>query len=258
MRFFAGRSLHLKKRIEMNEVVEMKGKRMVLTISGFYILVFGLFLLGTFLGSRSVTVIAENLPMERSHRIIIDAGHGGEDGGTTSCTGKLESGYNLEISLRLDDLFHLLGYDTVMIRKTDTAVYTKGGTIAQKKVSDLKERVRIVNSTDGALLVSIHQNHFSDGKFSGPQVFYADNPESEKLAKLLQSQLIASLCPENNRREKKSTGVYLMDQIQCTGVLVECGFLSNAQEETLLRQTEYQKKLVCVIAASVSGYLADT
>ena len=89
----------------------MKGKRMVLTISGFYILVFGLFLLGTFLGSRSVTVIAENLPMECSHRIIIDAGHGGEDGGTTSCTGKLESGYNLEISLRLDDLFHLLGYD---------------------------------------------------------------------------------------------------------------------------------------------------
>ena len=182
----------------------MKGKRTVLTISGFYILVFVLFLLGTFLGSRSVTVIAENLPMERSHRIIIDAGHGGEDGGTTSCTGKLESGYNLEIALRLDDLFHLLGYDTVMIRKTDTSVYTKGGTIAQKKVSDLKERVRIVNSTDGALLVSIHQNHFSDGKYSGPQVFYADNPESEKLAKLLQSQLVSSLCPENNRREKKS------------------------------------------------------
>ena len=190
--------------------------------------------------------------------LIIDAGHGGEDGGATSCTGKLESGYNLEIALRLDDLFHLLGYETVMIRNTDTAIYTKGGTIAQKKVSDLKERVRIVNSADGALLVSIHQNYFSNEKYSGPQVFYADNPESEQLAKMLQSQLVASLCPGNSRREKKSTGVYLMDHIRCTGVLVECGFLSNAQEEALLRKAEYQKKLVCVIAATVSGYLADT
>ena len=242
----------------MNEVVEMIGKRKVLTIGGFYIIVFALFLLGTFLGSKSITAIAESLPVERSHHIIIDAGHGGEDGGTTSCTGKLESGYNLDIALRLDDLFHLLGYDTVMIRKTDTAIYTKGGTIAQKKVSDLKERVRIVNSTDGALLISIHQNHFSDAKYSGPQVFFADNSESEKLAKLLQSQLISSLCPGNSRREKKSTGVYLMDQIRCAGVLIECGFLSNAQEEALLRQAEYQKRLVCVIAATVSGFLADT
>lgn len=242
----------------MNEVVEMKAKRAVMSICGFYILVFSLFLLGTILGSKSVTVIAEILPVERSNRIVIDAGHGGEDGGTTSCTGKLESSFNLEIALRLDDLFHLLGYDTVMIRKTDTAVYTKGGTIAQKKVSDLKERVRIVNSTDGALLISIHQNHFSDSKYSGPQVFYTDNPESEKLAKCLQSQLVSSLCPGNSRREKKSTGVYLMEQIRCTGVLIECGFLSNAHEEALLRQAEYQKKLVCVIAAAVSGYLANT
>lgn len=236
----------------------MKAKRMGLTLCGFYILVFGLFLLGTLLGNKAVTVIAEISPITRSNRIVIDAGHGGEDGGTTSCTGKLESSFNLEIALRLDDLFHLLGYDTVMIRTTDTSVYTKGGTIAQKKISDLKERVRMVNSTPGALLVSIHQNHFSDSRYSGPQVFYADNPESEKLAKRLQSQLVSSLCPGNNRREKKSAGVYLMDQIQCTGVLVECGFLSNSQEESLLRQAEYQKKLVCVIAASVSGFLANT
>lgn len=236
----------------------MKKKRIILTVTGFYVLVFSLFLFGTFLGSKSVTVIAESLPLERSHRIVIDPGHGGEDGGTSSCTGKLESGYNLEIALRLDDLSHLLGYDTVMIRKTDTAIYTKGGTIAQKKVSDLKERVRIVNSTDGALLVSIHQNHFSDGKYSGPQVFYADNPESEKLAKMLQSQLVSALCPGNSRREKKSAGIYLMDQIRCAGVLVECGFLSNTREEALLRQPDYQKKLVCVIAATVGEYLADT
>ena len=94
----------------------------------------------------------------------------------------LESSFNLEISLRLNDLFHLLGYETRMIRTTDTSVYTKGDTIAQKKASDLKERVRIVKDTENALLLSIHQNIFPEGKYSGAQVFYADTPGSEALA----------------------------------------------------------------------------
>ena len=96
-------------------------------------------------GCRTVSVMVEAAPLKRGNCIIIDAGHGGEDGGATSCRGVLESTYNLEISLRLNDLFHLLGYDTRMTRTTDTSIYTKGETIAQKKISDLKERVRIVN-----------------------------------------------------------------------------------------------------------------
>ena len=123
-------------------------------------------------GSKAVTVISEKIPLEREHCIIIDAGHGGVDGGATSCTGRLESTYNLEISLRLNDLFHLLGYDTRMIRTTDISVYTKGESIAQKKISDLKERVRIANETPNALLLSIHQNNFSDSRYSGAQIFY--------------------------------------------------------------------------------------
>ena len=108
-------------------------------------------------GCRTVSVMVEAAPLKRGNCIIIDAGHGGEDGGATSCRGVLESTYNLEISLRLNDLLHLLGYDTRMIRTTDTSIYTKGETIAQKKISDLKERVRIVNETENALLLSIHQ-----------------------------------------------------------------------------------------------------
>lgn len=224
-----------------------------------WVLAYGIFifcfLMGVIFGNRAVTAMAEKQPVERTYCIIIDAGHGGEDGGATSCTGMLESGLNLEIALRLNDLFHLLGYDTRMIRTTDTSIYIKGDTIAQKKVSDLKERVRIVNETENALLLSIHQNNFSDGKYSGAQVFYASTDGSEILAKQLQSAFVTTLNPGSNRKSKKSDGVYLMENIDCTGVLIECGFLSNVEEEAKLRSSEYQRKLCCVIAATVSQFI---
>lgn len=209
-------------------------------------------------GSRAVTVISESLPIQRGCCIIIDPGHGGEDGGAVSCTGRSESSYNLEISLRLRDLFHLLGYDTQMIRTTDISVYTSGETIAQKKLSDLKNRVAAVNAVENGLLISIHQNTFSDSRYSGAQVFYASTEGSEDLAKLLQTAFTSSINPGSNRQIKKSSGVYLMENIRCTGILVECGFLSNAREEAALREEGYQKKLCCVIAAAVSQYLSNT
>lgn len=132
-----------------------------------------------YFGGRAVTVIAESSPVKRAHCIVIDPGHGGEDGGATSCTGRLESTYNLEIALKLNDLLHLLGYDTRMIRQVDTSIYISGDTIAQKKISDLKERVRITNETPGALLLSIHQNQFPDPQYSGAQVFYGSVAGSE-------------------------------------------------------------------------------
>lgn len=221
----------------------------------FYMIVIGLFLAGTVLGNRAVTAFAESRPVERLHCIVIDAGHGGEDGGATSCTGLPESRFNLEIALKVNDLFHLLGYDTRMIRTTDTAVYTNGATIAQKKVSDLKERVRIVNETENAILVSIHQNTFSDSRYSGAQIFYAATEGSEALAKAMQADFVTALNPGSRRQCKVASGVYLMEHIDCTGILVECGFLSNPEEEAKLRSGEYQKKLCCVIACCVSAYL---
>lgn len=204
----------------------------------------------TSLGSRAVTVISQNLAVEREHCFIIDAGHGGVDGGATSCTGKLESAFNLEISLRLNDLLAFLGYDTRMIRTEDISVYTKGDTIAQKKMSDLKERVRICAETDGAILLSIHQNTFSDSRYYGPQVFYAGSEGSEELAKLLQKALDS----EGKRSVKKAEGIYLMEHISCPGVLIECGFLSNPEEEAKLRSQEYQKELCCIIAATAVAF----
>ena len=195
------------------------------------------------------------IPVEHGNTVIIDAGHGGVDGGATSCTGKLESAFNLEIALRLNDLMQLLGMHTAMIRTTDISVYTQGETIAAKKVSDLKERVKIVNETENALLVSIHQNTFSDGRYGGAQVFYGTKGEGQQLAEQLQNAFCATVNPGSNRRCKKAEGIYLMEHIDTTGVLIECGFLSNAEEEAKLRSADYQKKLCCVIASTVSNHL---
>ena len=220
-----------------------------------YILILVILLSVTIGGSHVVTVISENAPVNGRRTVVIDAGHGGVDGGATSCTGVLESQFNLEIAQKLNDLFHLMGINTVMIRNTDCSVYTEGETIAQKKVSDLKERVRIVNSTENCILVSIHQNLFSDGKYSGAQVFYAPTEGSQSLAKSIQSKFKQTLNPDSHRQEKKADNIYLMQHIHCPGVLVECGFLSNPQEEYLLRTVSYQQKICAVIASSISNFI---
>ena len=221
----------------------------------FYVLVFTGCLMLTVFGSRVVTVMSESTPLEGRRCIVIDPGHGGVDGGATSCTGVLESKLNLEIAMRLNTLLQLLGYDTSMIRTTDESVYTQGETIAAKKVSDLKQRVKLVNETDNALLISIHQNQFTDSQYSGAQVFYTNSANSERLAKNLQATLITSLNPGSNRQAKKASGIYLMEHIECTGILVECGFLSNPEEEAKLRDSEYQKKLCSIIAVTVGNHL---
>ena len=201
------------------------------------------------IGSHSVTTAVQTSAVEWKYTIVVDAGHGGIDGGATSCSGKLESGLNLQIAKRLDDLLHLLGYRTVMIRTTDTSIYTEGKTIAAQKVSDLKERVRIVNESPNAILVSIHQNTFSDSKYRGAQVFYAPTEGSRELAELLQP----ILWQERSCKEGKS--VFLLQNIHCPGILVECGFLSNPEEDQLLQQPGYQQKISSVIACKLAEFI---
>lgn len=208
-------------------------------------------------GNRAVTAFSENKPLENRHCFIIDAGHGGVDGGAVSCTGVYESNINLEIALRLNDLMHLLGYGTKMIRTTDISVYTSGESIAAKKSSDLKERVRIVNETENGILLSIHQNHYSDSYYSGGQIFYPKTTESDILARNLQTAFVSTINPGSNRKAKPAEGLYLMKHIEKTGVLIECGFLSNYEEEAKLRSADYQKKICSVIASVCSQYLLD-
>lgn len=232
----------------------MKGKQ-IFSLLWVYLLILGLFAAVSHLGSMATSAIAERIPVHRDHTVVIDPGHGGEDGGAISVSGVPESSLNLEISLRLRDVMHLLGYKTLMIRTTDRSVYTQSGSLAAKKVSDLRQRVKTVNETDGAVLVSIHQNTFSDGRYSGAQVFYGPEGESQLLAEQLQQAFTEHLNPGSNRKSKRAEGVYLMQHIDCTGVLVECGFLSNLREEANLRTPEYQQKISAVVAVTLAGFL---
>lgn len=221
-----------------------------------YAIVFSGALILTLVGS-SITAVMWEAPSSFPERscIIIDAGHGGIDSGATSCTGVAESHINLQIALRLEDMLHLLGYDTKMIRRTDISIYTQGQTIGQQKVSDLKERVRIANEHSNTILVSIHQNYFSDPRYSGAQVFYPQTKGSQELAKQMQAALIAHSDPESTRQIKRSKGIYLMDKLEGTGILIECGFLSNSSDNEKLTTAAYQQQLSAIIAATLANYL---
>lgn len=231
----------------------MKIRHMLLV----YLLVLGCCLGLTHLGSQVVTTMVENAPMKERTCIVIDAGHGGIDGGATSCSGVLESQINLQIAQRLELLMGLLGYDTLMTRCTDTSIYTEGDTIASQKISDLKNRVKIVNETEDGVLVSIHQNTFPDTRYSGTQVFYASDDLSRELAKELQASCIRCLDPDSTRACKPAKGIYLMEHIRKPGLLIECGFLSNPAEDKKLNDPSYQKKLTSVIAGTLAAMLDE-
>ena len=217
-----------------------------------------LILFCSLLASQSVTVLAgafEDIESPGLPVIVLDPGHGGEDGGAVSANGVRESGLNLEISLRTRDLLRFLGIPVVMTRETDLSIHSpEAVTVSEKKISDLKNRVALVSDTENPILVSIHQNMFAESKYYGTQLFYADSDPSRQLAEELQALFAAELDPSNHRRAKPCENVYLLSRISCPGVLVECGFLSNPKEEALLQSAEYQKKLAAVLAAGLFIY----
>ncbi len=230
-------------------------KKLLISMIPVYSVVIILFIFVAMISSGAVNVINQNTLLDERTCVVIDAGHGGEDGGAVSVTGKFESHINLDIALKTNDLLRLLGIQTKMIRTDDRSVYTSGTTLSQKKISDLKKRVKIVNDTNNPILLSIHQNYFSNEKYSGLQVFYPKTNGSKELANALQTNGKILTTNGNVRKTKPVKGVYLMEHIDCTAVLVECGFLSNYQEEFLLRTPQYQQKIASVMATTISNYL---
>lgn len=220
-----------------------------------YALVLLAILVCSMLAGEAIETVNQNESVDQKTCFIIDAGHGGIDGGAVSCTGVLESKINLDIALRIRDLIELLGYKTVMIREENQSIHKEGNTIAAQKASDLKERVRITNETDNGILLSIHQNHYQDPIYWGGQMFYAGTSGSRELAELLQTNFNKTINSGSHRQVKKAEGLYLMKHIQRTGVLIECGFLSNYNESQKLNTKEYQLSICCVIAATCSNYV---
>ncbi len=189
--------------------------------------------------------------------VIIDAGHGSPDGGTSAEDGTLEKDLNLEISYKLNDILQSMGIETVMTRTDDNSIHDDNAeTIRQKKVSDLKNRLSIINNTDDALFVSIHQNHFSSSEYSGAQVFYSkNNPLSRKLAESIRLSIISCLQKSNTREIKQSgSEIYLLNNALAPAVMVECGFLSNWAETQKLKDEVYQQELAFAIAIGISDY----
>lgn len=190
--------------------------------------------------------------------LILDAGHGGEDGGAVSASGAEESDINLEITLKLESLMAFLGHEPVLTRRDDISLHDEDcTTLREKKVSDLKHRVELVNAIPNAMLISIHQNFYTDPRYSGAQVFYNPGDVSRQWGEQTQQALSQVLGRENQRKAMGlSNKVYLFEQISCPATLVECGFLSNGEEASLLQTDGYQKMIAVALAGSYLNELA--
>ena len=187
--------------------------------------------------------------------VLIDAGHGGEDGGAVSVTGALEKDINLSIAKKLKQLLIINGYDVVMTRSDDVSLSDenlKNG----RKLSDLKNRVDLFNYSKNNIVISIHQNNFTDSKYSGTQVFYSNNNQnSVKLAECIKNSVVTLLQKDNSRECKKAdSSIYVLDNAEVPAVLVECGFLSNENEARLLENDEYQNKIAYCLFLGFQEY----
>ena len=192
--------------------------------------------------------------------VIIDAGHGGEDGGAVGKNGALEKDINLSVALLLRDMLTSNGIEAVLTRSEDVLLYDKNSDYhGQKKVQDLATRRKIAESYENALFISIHMNAFPEERYSGLQVYYSKNNEtSMALAESIQTLTKEKLMPDNDRKCKAaSSNIYLLDRLSCPSVLVECGFLSNPDECARLSDSDYQKKLALCLFAAVAGYLEE-
>lgn len=187
--------------------------------------------------------------------IVLDAGHGGSDGGAVSADGTPEDDINLAIVLRLRDLFVLMGRQTVLTRTGESSLADPdSATLRQEKVSDTKNRVTLINSVSNGCLISIHQNTLpGHPSVHGAQVFYGKVTDSEARAAAVQ-QAMNSVINVGNEKTAKPIGsdIYIMAHADCPAILVECGFLSNSAETELLLSPEYQTKLAAAICC---GYL---
>ncbi|WP_373218120.1 N-acetylmuramoyl-L-alanine amidase [Ruminococcus sp. 5_1_39BFAA] len=202
--------------------------------------------------SREAANVSKEMNSEKV--IVVDAGHGGMDPGMIGVGGLEEKGINLSIALKLKEELEKRDFTVVMTRSEDVGLYDKDSN--NKKAQDLQKRISIIQETEPLLSVSIHQNSYQDPSVKGPQVFYyKDSIEGEKLAKILQEELNTGLSVARPRIEKGNTTYYLLKRSPGILNIIECGFLTNQEEASLLQQEEYQQQVAQAIADGISQYL---
>ena len=188
--------------------------------------------------------------------IIIDAGHGIPDGGAVGNNGTLEAEINLKIGLKLQKLLEESGAIVILTRSDENGIYEKEeSSIGQKKVSDIKNRVKIGNESSADIYVSINLNKIQQQQYDGWQVFYKEvSEEGKELAENIQNALNETIEKENNRIAKSIDNIYIIKHVEIPTVIVECGFLSNYKEEEKLNKDEYQEKLAYGIYLGIMDY----
>ncbi|ERI95328.1 N-acetylmuramoyl-L-alanine amidase CwlD [Clostridiales bacterium oral taxon 876 str. F0540] len=204
-------------------------------------------------------VKAEINTKDTKKTILIDAGHGGYDGGAEGKTGIKEKDINLQISLKLKEKLVKKGYNVIMIREGDNDLLNGSKKYSSKKAEDLSNRCKIKEKSDVDMFISIHQNHFPQGKYYGAQVWYSDFKESKLLAHIIQENFRIHLDKDNKRVEKPAKDNYKI--LRCNdkmpSVIVECGFLSNYEEELKLKDEKYQDKLTDSLTKSIEDYFNE-
>lgn len=192
--------------------------------------------------------------------IIVDAGHGGEDGGAIGIDGTIEKDINLQISHKLIPILKLYGYKVIVTRNDDNSIHDENAkTIRQRKISDIHNREKIINENPNAIFVSIHQNKYDDPSVNGTQVFYSkNNPSSALLAQNVQDSFVNNIQKDNFRKIKQSgTEIYLLYHSQIPSIMVECGFISNYNELENLKNEKYQLKIAQTITDGIINYYKE-
>ena len=234
------------------------GKKSIIAIITAFLIILSAMLYLTFMANFSAAE-ASSMPITQK-TVIVDAGHGGDDGGAIGIDGTVEKDINLDIALKLEKILKFYGFNVIMTRTQDVMTCDDGiDSLRKRKISDIHNRFELMRKNPDAIFISVHQNKFEDSSQHGTQVFYSGNDErSKELAEAIQTSVTLTLQRKNDRVVKKSgSGIYLLYHAKIPAVLVECGFISNSDDVKKLKDESYRMKLAILIADGLLKYLSN-
>lgn len=234
------------------------GKKSIIAIITAFLIILSAMLYLTFMANFSAAE-ASSMPITQK-TVIVDAGHGGDDGGAIGIDGTVEKDINLDIALKLEKILKFYGFNVIMTRTQDVMTCDDGlDSLRKRKISDIHNRFELMRKNPDAIFISVHQNIFEDSSQHGTQVFYSGNDErSKELAEAIQTSVTLTLQRKNDRVVKKSgSGIYLLYHAKIPAVLVECGFISNSDEVKKLKDESCRMKLAILIADGLLKYLSN-
>ena len=234
------------------------GKKSIIAIITAFLIILSAMLYLTFMANFSAAE-ASSMPITQK-TVIVDAGHGGDDGGAIGIDGTVEKDINLDIALKLEKILKFYGFNVIMTRTQDVMTCDDGlDSLRKRKISDIHNRFELMRKNPDAIFISVHQNKFEDSSQHGTQVFYSGNDErSKELAEAIQTSVTLTLQRKNDRVVKKSgSGIYLLYHAKIPAVIVECGFISNSDEVKKLKDESYRMKLAILIADGLLKYISN-